>query len=54
MHHGQREHLVEHVNTALEKRYGKKMAHRYIISFTKSAQHVADVFELALLVKEMM
>ena len=23
------------------------MAHRYIISFTKSAQHVADVFELA-------
>ena len=32
---------------SIQKRYGKKMAHRYIISFTKSAQHVADVFELA-------
>ncbi len=32
---------------AIQKRYGEKMAHRYIISFTKSAQHVADVYELA-------
>ena len=32
---------------SIQKRYGKKMAHRYIISFTKSAQHVVDVFELA-------
>ena len=32
---------------SIQRRYGKKMAHRYIISFTKSAQHVADVYELA-------
>lgn len=32
---------------SIQKRYGEKMAHRYIISFTKSAQHVADVYELA-------
>ena len=32
---------------SIQKRYGQKMAHRYIISFTKSAQHVADVYELA-------
>ncbi len=31
----------------IQKRYSKKMAHRYIISFTKSAQNVADVYELA-------
>lgn len=31
---------------SIQKRYGQKMAHRYIISFTKSAQHVADVYEL--------
>ncbi len=32
---------------AIQKRYGQKAARRYIISFTKSAQHVADVYELA-------
>ena len=32
---------------SIQKRYGQKMASRYIISFTKSAQHVADVYELA-------
>ena len=32
---------------SIQKRYGEKMARRYIISFTKSAQHVADVYELA-------
>ena len=32
---------------SIQRCYGKKMAHRYIISFTKSAQHVADVYELA-------
>ena len=32
---------------SIQKRFGEKMAHRYIISFTKSAQHVADVYELA-------
>ena len=32
---------------SIQKRYGQKMARRYIISFTKSAQHVADVYELA-------
>ena len=32
---------------SIQKRYGTKMARRYIISFTKSAQHVADVYELA-------
>ena len=32
---------------SIQKRYCKKMAHRYIISFTKSAQHIADVYELA-------
>ncbi len=32
---------------SIQRRYGKKMAQRYIISFTKSAQHVADVYELA-------
>ena len=32
---------------SIQRRYGRKMAHRYIISFTKSAQHVADVYELA-------
>ena len=32
---------------AIQKRNGVKAARRYIISFTKSAQHVADVFELA-------
>ena len=31
---------------SIQKRYGKKMAHRYIISFTKSAQNVRDVYEL--------
>ena len=31
----------------IQKRYSVKMAHRYIISFTKSAQNVADVYELA-------
>ena len=31
---------------SIQKRYGAKMARRYIISFTKSAQHVADVYEL--------
>lgn len=31
---------------SIQKRYGHKMAHRYIISFTKSAQNVADVYEL--------
>lgn len=31
----------------IQKRYSQKMAHRYIISFTKSAQNVADVYELA-------
>ncbi len=32
---------------SIQKRYGEKMAHRYIISFSQSAQHVADVYELA-------
>ncbi len=32
---------------SIQKRYAPKMAHRYIISFTKSAQNVADVYELA-------
>ena len=32
---------------SIQKRYGVKMARRYIISFTKSAQNVADVYELA-------
>ena len=32
---------------SIQKRYGEKMARRYIISFTKSARHVADVYELA-------
>ena len=31
----------------IQKRYGIKAARRYIISFTKSAQNVADVYELA-------
>ncbi len=31
---------------SIQKRYGEKMARRYIISFTKSAQNVADVYEL--------
>ena len=31
---------------SIQKRYGSKMARRYIISFTKSAQNVADVYEL--------
>ena len=31
---------------SIQKRYGHKMARRYIISFTKSAQNVADVYEL--------
>lgn len=31
---------------AIQKRNGIKAARRYIISFTKSAQHVRDVFEL--------
>lgn len=33
--------------SSIQKRYAPKMAHRYIISFTKSAQNVADVYELA-------
>ena len=32
---------------SIQKRYGLKAARRYIISFTKSAQNVADVYELA-------
>lgn len=32
---------------AIQKRYGQKAARRYIISFTKSAQNVADVYDLA-------
>ena len=32
---------------SIQRRYGQKMARRYIISFTKSAQNVADVYELA-------
>ncbi len=32
---------------SIQKRFGQKMARRYIISFTKSAGHVADVYELA-------
>ena len=32
---------------SIQKRYGQKMARRYIISFTKSAQNVADVYELS-------
>ncbi|MCI1666190.1 MAG: phosphoenolpyruvate carboxylase [Atopobiaceae bacterium] len=32
---------------SIQKRYGIKMARRYIISFTKSAQNVADVYELS-------
>ena len=31
---------------SIQRRYGIKMARRYIISFTKSAQNVADVYEL--------
>ena len=31
---------------SIQKRFGQKMARRYIISFTKSASHVADVYEL--------
>lgn len=31
---------------AIQRRYGQKAARRYIISFTKSAQNVRDVFEL--------
>ena len=31
---------------SIQKRYGAKMARRYIISFTKSAQNIADVYEL--------
>lgn len=32
---------------AIQKRYGEKMARRYIVSFTKRAGHMADVYELA-------
>ena len=32
---------------SIQKRFGVKAARRYIISFTKSAQDVADVYELA-------
>lgn len=32
---------------SIQKRYGRKMAGRYIVSFTKCARHVADVYELA-------
>ncbi|WP_080800789.1 phosphoenolpyruvate carboxylase [Arabiibacter massiliensis] len=32
---------------AIQKRYGQKMARRYIVSFTKRASHMADVYELA-------
>ena len=32
---------------SIQKRFGVKAARRYIISFTKSAQNVADVYELA-------
>ena len=32
---------------SIQRRFGQKMARRYIISFTKSASHVADVYELA-------
>lgn len=32
---------------AIQKRYGQKMAHRYIVSFTKQAGHMEDVYELA-------
>lgn len=32
---------------SIQKRYGRKMAHRYIVSFTKCAQHIADVHELS-------
>ncbi len=32
---------------SIQRRYGQKMARRYIISFTKCAQNVADVYELA-------
>ena len=32
---------------SIQKRYGQKMARRYIVSFTKCAGHVADVYELA-------
>ena len=32
---------------SIQKRFGIKAARRYIISFTKSAQNVADVYELA-------
>ena len=31
---------------SIQKRYGMKAARRYIISFTKSAQNIADVYEL--------
>ncbi len=34
---------------SIQKRVGQKMARRYIISFTKSASHGADVYELATL-----
>ena len=32
---------------SIQKRYGQRMARRYIVSFTKRAGHVADVYELA-------
>ena len=32
---------------SIQKRYGQKMARRYIVSFAKRAGHVADVYELA-------
>lgn len=32
---------------SIQKRYGQKMARRYLVSFTKQASHVADVYELA-------
>ena len=32
---------------SIQKRYGQKMAERYIVSFTKQARHIADVYELA-------
>lgn len=33
--------------SSIQKRYGTKMAGRYIVSFTKSANHVAQAYELA-------
>ena len=32
---------------AIQRRYGQKMARRYLVSFTKEAGHVAAVYELA-------